>query len=920
MTTDPGRKLIDTWFPCAAVDEACGNSTGSGKNEKAIFTWFASRPIAQARAAVITALLPEQSNAQPLVDAAIRGDRGAIEKLAQIVGGLYPDGRPVVLDIFSGRGIIPLEAARLGATTVGLDLSRVATLAGRILADYPLRDWSSEPTLPWVQPQGGEPSLFEEDGRPRLISDLELFLAEVGRRVQSAVEPYYPKNSDGSLPWGHLWAISIPCDGCGRRFPLLGSLVLRHPYARTNDLGQALRLVIDGEEWNVEVIDGPPTQTPTYSSTDLGDGRKRKGKSARCPFPCSHVHSLETVKAKGVAGEYRDELIAAADTIAGAKKVFRVLDAEERKVVESIDLSGLEPFGPYTAVPDEPIPAGNVHTVMASGYGYRTFGSLMNDRQTLLFVETVRAIRSCITDARGIGVSEEYCRALAGFAAATLVRRLRLATRGSRVRQHGNPGGTEQNRVQAADLFAREASVIFQFDWMETGPGGGPGTWDSVVETGLKAYETHIRGVRGKPARFRQGNSMATPYRDSSVDAIVTDPPYYDMIEYADVSDLFFVWLKRILFDIEPDLFGPQAIRTPDGLQNKNEEIIVRRVHEPGRVRHDKDFYEASLSKAFGECRRVLRPQGHLVVVFGHSDPDAWKRLLAALHDAGFIVTSSWPSRTESANTGVASIKVTVTIGCRVAPSGREAATAAQVDKEVANAIKDRVRSWTQDGLALGDQMMAAYGPAMEVYGQYFKVIQPDGEMAPLERYLTLARRCVREATALRLDEIPIETFDAITRFAVFWMRVHGRTVVPKGEARFLAQVDNLRLEDVRGDLLAESNKGFRLVLDPPSDIGPGSAEFDVARALVGAYTAGGAEAAAGALARWERPVDDEHLWAVIGDLAAQLPPSDATAKALAAVQRNASPIKNLARGITDALADASPERRPTLFDAEGTR
>jgi len=277
---------------------------------------------------------------------------------------------------------------------------------------------------------------------------------------------------------------------------------------------------------------------------------------------------------------------------------------------------------------------------------------------------------------------------------------------------------------------------------------------------------------------------MTLPYRDASVDAVVTDPPYYDMIEYADASDLFYVWLKRILFDIEPDLFGDQAAGARGGVQNKDDEIIVRRVHEPGRVRHDQDFYEVSLSRAFAEARRVLRPDGHLVVVFGHSDPDAWRRLLRALHEAGFVVTSSWPSRTESANTGVASIKVTVTIGCRVAPEGRRAATAAQVDREVMGLVKGQVRTWAQEGLALSDQMMAAYGPAMEAYGRYVTVLLADGTEAPLDRYLTLARRAVREATALRLDQLPLETFDALTRLAVFWLRLYGRTSVPKGEAR----------------------------------------------------------------------------------------------------------------------------------------
>jgi adenine-specific DNA methylase len=408
---------------------------------------------------------------------------------------------------------------------------------------------------------------------------------------------------------------------------------------------------------------------------------------------------------------------------------------------------------------------------------------------------------------------------------------------------------------------------------------------------------------------------MSLPYRDASVDAVITDPPYYDMIEYADASDVFHVWLKRVLFDVEPDLFGSGAVSTRDGLQDKNDEIIVRRVHEPGRVRHDKEFYETSLAKAFDECRRVLRPDGHLVVVFGHSDPDAWMRLLAALHEARFVVTSSWPNRTESANTGVASIKVTVTIGCRVARPDREAAIVAQVDKEVEDVIRERVKGWNKDGLALGDQMMAAYGPAMEVYGRYSRVLLPDGSPASLDRYLILARRCVRAATALRLDEIPIETFDPLTRFAVFWMREHGRTVVPKGEARFLAQVDNLRLEEVRHGLLAESKAGFRLLLDPPAHVGPDTAEFDMARALAGAFAKGGTEAAAAVLARWDRAANDEHLWAVIGDLVAQLPPSDAIAKALSALQRNVSAVQNLAKGVASAQAEIRPDRLPTLFD-----
>lgn len=906
------QRMIDRWFPCGAVDAACKTPAGSGLNEKAIFTWFASRPLAQARAAVACALLEDDPGMRKAVDGAVRGDAASLDLLADALAQQY-DTPPVVLDIFSGRGIIPLEAARLGATSVGIDLSPVATLAGRILADYPLRDWSSEPALPWATEQAAD-RLPLDGARPRLISDLEVFLAEVGSRVQAAVAHCYPRNASGEFPWGYLWAISIPCDGCGRRFPLLGNLVLRHPYHKTGDAGQHLELLVDGDSWKAAVRTGTPTQAPTYSSTELANGKKRKGKSARCLF-CQHVHSLETVKAKGIAGEYRDELLAVAEVDADTKKTFRDPDIREREAVDSIDLSAQEGLGPYVAVPDERIPDGNVHTVMASGYGYRRFGDLMCGRQTLLFIEQARAIRSCYGDVIETGASAEYAAALASFAAATVVRRLRYSTRGCGLQVVGAADGTKWNGNKVKDLFANEAVVMFQFDWIETGPGAGPGTWPSLCVNGLRSYQKHLSTLRGRPARLRTADAMSLPYRDGSVTAVVTDPPYYDMIEYADSSDLMYVWLKRILSDVHPDLFGLGSNGSRDGLQNKNEEIIVRRVQEPGRIKHDKDFYEQALSKAFLEARRVLRDDGHLVVVFGHSDPDAWRRLLGALHDAGFVVTSSWPSRTESANTGVASIKVTVTIGCRVADPARSSATAAQVDREVLDLVKERARGWTKEGLALTDQMMAAYGPAMEVYGRYSQVLQTDGTAAPLDRYLTLARRGVREATSLRLDTLPLETFDALTRFAVFWLRVYGRVAVPKGEARFLAQADNLRLEDVRSDLLAETAAGFRLQVTPPEHLGPDSSAFDVARALAGAFSTGGTEAAAAVLADAERDPNDEHLWAVVGELGAQLPPEDTTAKALTAIQRNHSAIRNLAKGIATTRAEADPTLRPKLWE-----
>ncbi|WP_346619647.1 hypothetical protein [Blastococcus montanus] len=905
--TVPGmqERLIDHWFPVAAVDDAVRSPAGSGLAEKALFTWFASRPTAQARAAVLTTLLPSSQAVQEDVVSALAGSADALRRLQTVIASEFGGKPPVVLDLFSGRGIIPLEATRCGARAVGTDLSPVATLGGRLLADYPFRDWSGEPDLPFGD--RGDEGLFSSD-EPKLLRDVRSVLAEVGRRTAAAVEPLFPRNADGRFPWAYLWAVTIPCDQCRRTFPLLGSLVLRHPYTRTEDPGQALRLVVDGESWSTEVMEGQPDQQPPLAAVP-----GRKGKTARCPF-CQHTHSLDVIKAKGNNGQFGDALVAVADGDDTPRKTFRAPRADELRAINTADPSALPRTGAFSAVPDEAIPPNNVNTVEALSYGYRRFGDLMNPRQQVYFASLVSSIRAVHEDLVAAGLSQAYSVALTSYAAANLQRRLRRATRGSRLNKHGKPTGAEQNRVDTHDIFAGEAQLRFSLDYLEAGPGEGPGTWSSVAKSGLNALGKILATQpTPTPGTFRRASAVALPFRDGSVNAVITDPPYYDMIPYADASDLFHVWFVRALHDVHPDLFGV------GGLQDKTDEIVVKgKDRRDGGEHRTVEFYERMLSRAFAEAKRVLRPDGHLVVVFGHSDPDAWLRLLGALRDAGFVVTSSWPSRSERAVTGVASIKVTVTIGCRVAAVQRPVATAAQVDREVTTAVKAAVREWDADGLALTDQLMAAYGPAMEVYGRYSSVLLPTGDQAGLERYLTLARTAVRDATALKLDQLPLETFDAPTRFAVFWQRLYGRTDVPKGEARFLAQADNLRLEDLRGALLTESKSGFKLRLDAPAAVSERSSNFEVARAMAKAWDDGGTEAVAGVMATADRQANDAHLWAIVAEIVRQLPASDPVARALTAVQRNAGTIGTMIEyAAATAVADADARAQLTMSFGE---
>ncbi|MFF4047834.1 hypothetical protein ACFYZ5_14350 [Streptomyces chartreusis] len=784
-----------------------------------------------------------------------------------------------------------------------------------------MRDWSDEAPLPFVgssvpeveqDDTEGDAETFEFDvvttsAEPRLLNDVRMVLTEVGRRVEELVAPFYPPASNKKRPWAYLWAVTIPCDGCHRRFPLIGSMTLRHPYTRTGDTGQSMRLVTEGDAWRVEINSGVPTQAATFTAPP-----GKRGKAARCPFPnCGHPHPLDIVKAKGFANQYKDAMLAVAETEPETnQKIFRVPRPDEIEAAERVNLHDLATFDGLSAVPDELIPEGNKDNVRGSGYGYLSYGSLMNKRQSLLFATTARVIRD-IHDELAIVVSPEYATALAGYASSNIVRQIKRSTRGASNLAHGAPNGARQNRVQVDHIFSSQSVVKHQFDYLEAGPGEGPGTWRSVSVSLLNALkkildETH---ASGRPGRFRRASAVALPYRDATVDALVCDPPYYDMIAYADSSDLFYVWFKRALGKSMQGLFDGTA-DGPDGLQDKVDEIIVkgRGAKGAGDHRSSEERYEAMLARSFTEARRVLKADGHLTVIFGHSDPEAWKRLLTALTDAGFVVTSSWPSRTETAVTGVATISVTVSIGARVAPGTRPVGIAAQVDADVIADVKARCRGWDSDGLALEDQLMASYGAALAIVGRYERVITPSGDQVPLEYYMTLARRAVRDAVALRLDELPLETFDPHTRLAVFWHELYGRADVPKGEARFFAQSDELRLEDLRGPILTETKAGYRLRHDAPNKVTPASSMYEVIRGMASRWSAG-TDAVAAVVADADLSPTDAHLWAVIDWVAAKLPASDPVAVALAAIKRNRGTVQ----------ASAAVASAPT-DPADGTR
>ena len=341
-------RMIERWFPCAEVSTNSNSGWGSGNTERNLFTWFAARPTAQAKAAVICSLLPwpdnetEQQRLQNLVRHAMTGRYMMWEELRNEILKANSDGASV-LDSFSGRGMIPLEAARLGLPSYGIEYSPVATLASHLLADYPFRDWSSEPELPFGDSNGS--GLY--DTRPRLLRDVSSVLDEIGRRWVDTVAELYP-SYEGNQPWGYMWAVTLPCQECGHRFPLVGRYELRRAGlrkdgqtgTRIHDPGQSYFIQGDAAsgEFRVVIHDGSPSKTPILANALDPNGKKIRGKAAVCPH-CGHTHAVKTHQRLAGEGLGRDALLLVADLDPTYGKFFRLPSEAEQYALQLTDES-----------------------------------------------------------------------------------------------------------------------------------------------------------------------------------------------------------------------------------------------------------------------------------------------------------------------------------------------------------------------------------------------------------------------------------------------------------------------------------------------------------------------------------------------------------------------------------------------------
>ncbi|MEU2774011.1 DUF1156 domain-containing protein, partial [Streptomyces sp. NPDC007162] len=631
-------------------------------------------------------------------------------------------------------------------------------------------------------------------------------------------------------------------------------------------------------EFRAVVHEGDPKGTPTRVFT----GRSKyasDGRVAVCPF-CEHVHSKAVHTRLSAEGLRRDALLVAADIAEDGTKVFREPTEQEQQAVERAGLALTEesPFGPLSARPDEQIPAGNTWIIQSVNYGDSTYGDLVPARQSLGLIRLARAVNRLAEDCLKAGLSPAYVRALSGYATAAMMRKMRTSSRGARL-QIGSS-------VKVGDVFVAQAAILHSYDWFESGLSGGPGSWSSLAKKTVTTLHNVRKRGAARPAEIHRGSATMLPHRDASFSAVVTDPPYDDMINYSDSSDLFYVWAKRAMFTADSSL---AMTMHPNGVQEKAEEIIVKRGGSQAGDHRTLEHYDTMICRAYREMRRVVAEDGVVTIVFGHGDVEVWERMLRALHDAGLVITASWPAKTEAGGAGAGALNIvtTVTMACRPAKPDRGRGDLMAVESRIKDAIKDRMRLWESSDLARDDMMMASVGPAMEIAGQYESISDNTGKPVELLNLLATARKAVQEVALSRIDSVPLELFDERTKFALWWVDLYERRQVAKSELRWEGMTSGLSLAELK-TLVKQDKKGCRFVQS--SQVSPviddKSAVIDIALAMAKAWRDGDTEDVAEVLVAAGREGDDEQLWATITFLIEKLPEADEDALAWTALMR----------------------------------
>ncbi|MEY8436809.1 DUF1156 domain-containing protein [Atopobiaceae bacterium 24-176] len=816
----PKKKLIEVALPLDEINAAAAREKSIRHGHPStLHLWWARRPLACARAVIWSSLVDDPSS-HPEEFPSAEAQDAERERLFDILRELVVwensnnprvledakaeirrscgDDVPPLLDPFAGGGAIPLEAQRLGLKAYAQDLNPVAVTINKAQIEIPPRFEG----MPAVNPASrARRDMDDWSGHNGLATDVDYYGCWMRRRAWEKIGHLYPKvelpAEQGGGPatviaW--LWARTVTCPNPACRHTT--------PLVRSWDVSKK-----KGNPWHIEPVCGADGslsfEVKPGNATREGLMSGRKG--AVCVH-CGEPIGVDYIRGEAEAGKMGSALMAV--VAEGTKGRVYVSPSERQEEAAGVSRPKNAPSG---KLPDNP------RWFSPPAYGFKTISSLFTNRQLTALTTFSALVKDAQEQARedavaagmaddGVGLADGGTGATAygeavGVYLAFVVDKM--------TDYHSSICSWNIGRDNARNTFGRQA-IPMSWDYAENNPFcDSSGSFANMLEWVVKV-------LAGLPVGDRAGSAIQ---HDAAVDnglsniMVSTDPPYYDNIGYADLSDYFYVWLRQSLRPTYPKLFSTMLVP-------KAEELIATPYRHDGSKQGAKEFFEGGMLEV---CRRIhgyARDDIPVTIYYAFKQSDSqvgdgkdgtastgWETMLSAIIEAGFTITGTWPMRSEkpgrTISNGTNALASSIVLVCRKRPENAAPISRREFVRQLRANLTPAVRNLQASNLAPVDMAQCAIGPGMAVYSAAGAVLESDGTTMGVRQALALINQ---ELDAVLNDAG--DTTDATSRFCVELYSDHGFDAAPYGEVDVLARAKNVELQKLVDARVLEASRG----------------------------------------------------------------------------------------------------------------
>src|SRR6266851_1572533 len=805
------RRLIEDLIPIREISaEASREKSLRHGNISTLHIWWARKPITASRAAVYGALVPAPTDSK---ERAVYMERmrklcswdaptGVLEQARKDILKASGGQPPLVLDMFAGGGSIPLEALRLGCESYAVELNPVAHIIELCTLVYPQKYGSS------------------------LVADVKKWGEWVIERAKAKLIEFYPSLQSGQhsndsivqttltgeqihttpngtlTPTAYLWTRTVPCPNptCGATVPLATQTWLRKKEG--NYIASQMTPDHDTKKVRFKRV-----QSPTLQGLGFDPEAGSKRGNVVCPF-CGAIATAGYAKEQGQKGNINRQLMAVVftqqdvqgKTYLAGNNVESLL--ENNSTIQSqIDII-CDQFNlnlPTEAVPQY-LTGGTCYP-----YGMTRFIDLFTPRQLLALLTFTAEVHHAYATMLEEGLEPGQAAAITTYLGLMVDR---LADYNSTICHWHN------TRELIGNTYARQA-LPMMWDFVEVNPfGGGSGSVTGALGWILESVQSLV--TYDQPAYVYRASANQLPFEGKILDAVITDPPYYDNVSYADLSDFFYVWLKRSIGFLYPEHFS-----TP--LTPKKQEAVMAVYRYNKSKELARQSFESMIAESFSEAHRVLKPGAPLVCVYAHKTTLGWSTLIEALRHAGFVITEAWPLDTEmkarSVAQGTATLASSIFLVARRRENEETGDYLSQVRPQLISIINERLDTLIGAGLTGADLIIATIGAGLRAYTQFARVEMPNGDELDAATYLGEVEREVAQHVLQRLlgpseegeeseaTGMDVAAIDTVTRFYVTGRFFYGEIAAPFDDVNLLAQGMGVELDGPRG--LTQGKKGL---------------------------------------------------------------------------------------------------------------